>query len=185
MNKKVRCINSKDSNGKLVEGEIYKVIDEYGRFYDLEGVDMSDWYISRFEDVVEDEEIERIDVEMKYKVGDTVRIAKVNICFDEEFVGRIAKIAEIDEDGDYFLEGIDIVMFEEQLELAEEPKPEEKYPVIEKFKGFKVVFNPPYTIVQYEYRSGDICEGKAKCSPSDVYDKWTGFKIAKDRMRNV
>ena len=60
-----------------------------------------------------------------------------------------------------------------------QPKP--AYPIIEHIHGTKVVFNPPYTIVEFTSCGGKLT-GKAKCNPSDTYDKWEGYKLAYQRM---
>ena len=72
------------------------------------------------------------------------------------------------------------------VDVAEEPKPETKYPIIENIAGLKVVFNPPYTIVsEYNACFRAEFEGKAKCYHLDTYDKWEGFKVAFNKMKEV
>ena len=72
------------------------------------------------------------------------------------------------------------------VERFEEVKEEPKYPIITTHMGEKVVFNPPYTIVICNLTSGAYkgqkLIGKAKCHPTDTYDKWTGYVIAHERM---
>lgn len=123
----------------------------------------------------------------KFKVGDRVKVVRPVVNDDHELVGRIFNVVKLKGDG------VEIdnpnernrYMSEQQVEIvAVEPEP--KYPIIEMLHGDKIVFNPPYTIVTCKLTTGPFkgqkLVGKAKCNPLDTYDKWTGFKIAHDRM---
>lgn len=83
----------------------------------------------------------------------------------------------------YAVKGVEGTFFQNRFEDVVE----EKYPQIEEIFGDTIVFNPPYTIaklqVKYGLEKGKWFIGKAKCNPNDTYDKWTGFKIAHQRMR--
>lgn len=56
---KVRCLDSSDTEGELVEDKIYNVIKEVGVFYHLENDPTNDgWYKWRFEVIDNDEVVE-------------------------------------------------------------------------------------------------------------------------------
>ena len=204
--------------------------------------------------------------EPEFKVGDFVKVTREIVATDIQHLGKVAKVIKVTKIGDEYLcrlDGVSLLMYDFQLELAKEPKPlyqthimgewgkpeakeratvkkvrcidatysrnlletnkvyviegegedslgreyycfkstgvqrfhksrfvdvvEEKYPIIEEIFGDTIVFNPPYTIaklqVKYGPEKGKWFIGKAKCNPNDTYDKWTGFKIAHQRMR--
>jgi len=185
MGKKVRCIDNSNVEQTLQVGKVYEVEREYKLnthdFYDLKECKSNGCWKSRFEDVIEPEP----------KKEETI-IKKVR-CIDSEYspfnFGEIYEVERELEDFYYFKEidtGLGGWWKTRFVDAVEEPKPEIKYPIIEEFEGYTVVFNPPYTIVKRR----DICfrknyEGKAKCCELDTYDKWEGFKVAFGKMKEV
>ena len=104
----------------------------------------------------------------------------------DDLPGTVGEIAEFCLDGDYRVTthsptyGKDIWFFKPwALEPYTEPK--QKAEVVYA-GGLKVIFNPPYTIVVRNTIFGGKYEGRAKCHPTDKFDKWTGFVTAFGRM---
>lgn len=145
---------------------------------------------------------------MEFKIGQTVRIKKnakeimpLRYWNDEgnmdSTLGETGRIIAFLKSDSWFgldshdslrvrvANGAEWCYMPEALESIEEPKPEPKYPIITTHMGEKVVFNPPYTIVicelKYQGKNQRLI-GKAKCHPTDTYDKWEGYKIAHERM---
>ena len=131
---------------------------------------------------------------MKFEVGQKVRIVAtecelrhIGVLVDG-VSGAIGKVVgETGIDG-YYVETVlpdgRVVKWHfdaNMLEPHTEPKPKAEVIYI---NHYKVVFNPPYTIVGWE-AFGQKWEGRAKCHPTDTFDKWTGFLTAIGRLNRV
>ena len=182
MGKRVKCIDSEYSPFNF--GEIYEVEREREDFYYFKEISngIGGWWKTRFEDVVE----------CKFKIGDIIKpieeyggVLRASVTRFVDFDDWDIEIHVTEDDAEKTCD-YRLYVDSKYFELAEEPKPEPQYPIIENIAGLKVVFNPPYTIVsEYNACFRAKFEGKAKCYELDTYDKWEGFKVAFDKMKEV
>ena len=111
------------------------------------------------------------------------KVAKYVRCINDKYTNGILENGKVYEviDGGNDLIRLAGIPFAWAVERFVDCQTKPTYPIIEHIHGTKVVFNPPYTIVEFT-SFGSKLTGKAKCNPSDTYDKWEGYKLAYKRM---